>query len=282
MAPCAGLTCATVSTFVPWLFVAIVPAMISKPSLSRRRILCAPLIFCAMSGVASAADLVVSAAASLTDGFRAVGAAYERGHPGTHVIFNFAASDVLLRQIEQGAPVDVFASADEAAMDKAVAGKAVNASTREDFASNALVLILPHDGKTPITGPADLAASAVKRVAYGDPASVPVGRYTKAALESMKLWDVVSAKGVLAQNVRQSLDYVARGEVDAGFVFATDAAIAKDAVRVVATVPTPTPVRYPIALVTGTKQAGEAKAFRDFVLSQEGQGILARYGFGKP
>ena len=256
--------------------------MTLTPTRPRSRSLCAFLIFCVCPGAASAADLVVSAAASLTDGFRAVGAAYERGHPGTHVIFNFAASDVLRRQIEQVAPVDVFASADEAAMDKAVAGKAVNASTREDFASNALVLVLPRDGKTPIAGPADLAAPAVKRVAYGDPASVPVGRYTKAALESMKLWDVVSAKGVLAQNVRQSLDYVARGEVDAGFVFATDAAIAKDTVRVVATVPTPTPVRYPIALVTGTKQAGEAKAFRDFVLSQEGQGILARYGFGKP
>lgn len=263
-------------------FMAIVPAMTLTSARSRSRSLCALLILCAGSGAASADDLVVSAAASLTDGFRAVGAAYERGHPGTHVIFNFAASDVLLRQIEQGAPVDVFASADEAAMDKAVAGKAVNASTRADFARNALVLVVPHDGKTPIVGPADLAAPAVKRVAYGDPASVPVGRYTKAALESMKLWDVVSAKGVLAQNVRQSLDYVARGEVDAGFVFATDAAIAKDTVRVVATVPTPTPVRYPIALVTGTKQAGEAKAFRDFVLSQEGQGILARYGFGKP
>lgn len=237
---------------------------------------------CLIGSPVSAADLVVSAAASLTDGFQAAGSAYEKAHPGTHVVFNFAASDVLLRQIEQGAPVDVFASADEVAMDKAVAGKVVDATSRRDFASNALVLIVPLGAGQGIAGPADLASPAVKRVAYGDPASVPVGRYTKAALEAATLWDVVSAKGVLAQNVRQSLDYVARGEVDAGFVFATDAAIAKGRVRVVATVPTPTPVRYPLASVSGTKQAGEARAFRDFVLSAEGQGILARYGFGAP
>ncbi|KAF1006303.1 MAG: Molybdate-binding protein ModA [Luteibacter sp.] len=252
--------------------------MTPTPSLLR---LCA-LMLCTASGVVSATDLVVSAAASLTDGFRAVGVAYEKAHPSSHVVFNFAASDVLLRQIEQGAPVDVFASADEAAMDKAVAVQVVDVASRRDFATNALVLIVPHDGKTTITVPADLAAPGVKRVAYGDPASVPVGRYTKAALESEKLWGAVSAKGVLAQNVRQSLDYVARGEVDAGFVFATDAVVAKDTVRVVATVPTPTPIRYPIALVKDTKQPADAMAFRDFVLSPAGRSILARYGFGSP
>ena len=98
----------------------------------------------------------------------------------------------------------------------------------------------------------------------------------------MRVGEVVAGEGVLGQNAGRSVGYVARGEVEAGCVFATDATSAKDTVRVAATVPTPTRVRYPIALVTDTKQAGEAKAFRDFVLSQEGQGILARYGFGKP
>jgi molybdate transport system substrate-binding protein len=240
------------------------------------------LLLLAGAGSASAADLVVSAAASLTDAFQAVGKAYEAKHPGTHVVLNFAASDVLLRQITSGAPADVFASADETAMDKAVAAKAIDTATRQDFASNRLVLIVPHDSTAAIKGPADLKAATVKRVAYGDPASVPVGRYTKAALEQQGLWDAVSAKGVLAQNVRQSLDYVARGEVDAGFVFATDATVMKDKVQVAATVPTPKPITYPIAVVAGSKQPKDAAAFQAFVQSPEGRGILAGFGFEAP
>jgi molybdate transport system substrate-binding protein len=234
------------------------------------------------SGAAGAADLVVSAASSLTDAFQAVGKAYETKHPGTHVVLNFAASDVLLRQIASGAPADVFASADETAMDKAVAAKAIDPATRQDFASNRLVLIVPKGGQAHVTSPADLKSDAVKRVAYGDPASVPVGRYTKSALEQQGLWEAVSAKGVLAQNVRQSLDYVARGEVDAGFVFATDATLMKDKVDVAAIVATPKPITYPIAVVTGSKQAKEAVMFEAFVQSPEGRGILAGFGFQAP
>lgn len=239
------------------------------------------LILLVGAGSAGAADLVVSAASSLTDAFQAVGKAYEAKHPGMHVVLNFAASDVLLRQIANGAPADVFASADETAMDKAVAAKAVDPATRQDFATNRLVLIVPKGSKS-VTSPADLKADTVKRVAYGDPASVPVGRYTKAALEQLGLWDAVSAKGVLAQNVRQSLDYVARGEVDAGFVFATDATILKDKVDVAAKVPTPKPITYPIAVVAGSKQARDAAAFEAFVQSPEGRGILAGFGFQAP
>lgn len=242
----------------------------------------AALILLVGSGGASAADLVVSAASSLTDAFQAVGKAYEAKHPGTHVVLNFAASDVLLRQIASGAPADVFASADETAMDKAVTANAVDPATRRDFATNRLVLIVPKGTKVPVTSPVDLKNDAVRRVAYGDPASVPVGRYTKSALEQQGLWDAVSAKGVLAQNVRQSLDYVARGEVDAGFVFATDASMVKDKVDVAATVPTPRPITYPIAVVAGSKQAKDAVAFEAFVQSPEGRGILAGFGFQAP
>lgn len=240
------------------------------------------LLLAALAFNASAADLVVSAASSLTNAFQAVGAAYETAHPGTHVVLNFAASDVLLRQITQGAPADVFASADPTAMDKAVAAGAVDPSTRQDFASNRLVLIVPAGASQAIRSPADLAASAVRRVAYGDPASVPVGRYTRAALEQAGQWQAVSAKGVLAQNVRQSLDYVARGEVDAGFVFATDAAIMKDKVRVAAVVPTPHPITYPMAIVQGSRQRGEAAAFAAFVQSPQGRRTLAGFGFEAP
>jgi molybdate transport system substrate-binding protein len=123
---------------------------------------------------------------------------------------------------------------------------------------------------------------AIKRIAAGDPASVPVGRYTKGALEAQGLWESLSAKTVLAQNVRQSLDYVARDEVDAGFVFATDAAVAKDKVKVIMTVPTTTPISYPMAVIAQSKHQGEAQAFESFVLSSEGQTVLAQYGFLKP
>lgn len=240
------------------------------------------LILLAGSPLAAAADLVVSAAASLTDAFRATAQAYEATHPGTHVVLNFAASDVLLRQIVNGAPADVFASADQAAMDKAVAANAVEPASRVDFAGNRLLLIVPKPPRVPVRSPASLAESAVKRVAYGDPASVPAGRYAKAALQASGLWEAVSAKGVLAQNVRQALDYVARGEVDAGLVFATDAAMMPDRVQVVATMPTTVPITYPMAVVAGAKQRAEAASFIAFVRSEQGRQILARYGFEAP
>ena len=123
-------------------------------------------------------------------------------------------------------------------------------ATRRDFAANSLVLIVPADSKAAApTALNDLTAPGVKRIAYGDPASVPVGRYTEGALRAAGVWDAVSAKGVLAANVRQSLDYVARGEVDAGFVFGTDAAIMPGRVKVALTVPTKTAITYPIAVV---------------------------------
>ncbi|ADP17709.1 molybdate ABC transporter, periplasmic molybdate-binding protein [Achromobacter xylosoxidans A8] len=231
---------------------------------------------------ANAGDLVVSAAASLTNAFKEVAQGYEKEHAGTKVILNFGASDVLLQQIVKGAPADVFASADQKAMDKAVEEKAVKPASRVDFAANQVVLIVPADSKANITALKDLTRDDVKRIAYGNPASVPVGRYTQGALEAAGLWKEVQAKSVLAQNVRQSLDYVARGEVDAGFVFATDAAIMADKVKVAVRVPSQTPVTYPIAVTTREAAAKEAESFVAYVLSPAGQAILSRYGFQKP
>jgi molybdate transport system substrate-binding protein len=233
----------------------------------------------AISATAHADELVVSAAASLTNAFKAVGDAFEQQHPGTKVLFNFGASDVLMQQIAKGAPADVFASADQKAMDKAVSEKVIVPATRKDFAANSLVLIVPSDSHFAPASLNDLTAANVKRVAYGDPASVPVGRYTEGALKAAGVWDAVSAKGVLASNVRQSLDYVSRGEVDAGFVFGTDAAVMPDRVKVALTVPTQTSITYPIALVEGSKHAADAQSFIAFVLSPAGQTVLAKYGF---
>ncbi|MER1966003.1 molybdate ABC transporter substrate-binding protein [Castellaniella sp. GW247-6E4] len=231
---------------------------------------------------AMAADLLVSAAASLTNAFKDLATQYEAAHPGLQVQTNFGASDVVLQQIVQGAPADVFASADQKAMDRAVEAKAVDPATRRDFVRNEVVLIVPVDNPSGIGSLADLHGDRVTRVAFGNPASVPVGRYTQAALEQSGDWQAVHSREILGQNVRQVLSYVERGEVDAGFVFATDAALMQDKVKVVQVLQTPTPVVYPIALVRRDGRAPGAQGFLDYVLSDAGQAVLAKYGFAKP
>ena len=231
---------------------------------------------------AQAADLTVSAAASLTNAFKELGPAFEAQNPGTSVVFNFAASDALLAQIAKGAPVDVFASADQDAMDRAAAQKLLAAGSRRNFVGNTLAMIVPVDSALGIKAAADLLRPEVKRVAIGNPASVPAGRYTRGSLEGAKLWVAIEPKAVMAQSVRQALDYVARGEVEAGFVYATDAAIMKDKVKVVAVVPTDAPITYPIAAIAGSANAAVAAKFIDFVLTPAAQAVLARYGFSKP
>lgn len=240
---------------------------------------------CALSAVvmpAFAGEVLVSAAASLTNAFKELATQYETAHPDTKVLTTFGSSDVVLRQIIEGAPADVFASADQKAMDKAVAAKAVDPASRVNFARNEVVLIVPVDNPRRIASLADLEKAEVTRIALGNPASVPVGRYTQAALEKAGAWDTVKAHEVLGENVRQVLSYVERGEVDAGFVYATDAAILKDKVTVVASVETPEPVSYPIALVQRDGLAPEAADFLKFLLSADGQAVLSRYGFAQP
>jgi len=237
--------------------------------------------FAIASSVAAAADLAVSAAASLSNAFREIGTAFEASNPGTSVRFNFAASGQLLQQMARGAPVDVFASADQETMDQAEQQKLIRAGTRANFAGNSLVVIVPVD-RPPARSLADLAGATVRQVAIGVPASVPVGRYTKAVLEKAGLWPQIEAKMIGAHTARQVLDYVARGEVDAGFVYATDAALMRDKVRIAFTVPTEQPVLYPIAVVAASGNAAAAERFVAYVASPPAQSVLARYGFGKP
>jgi molybdate transport system substrate-binding protein len=239
----------------------------------------------AMAGWSSAAwsdDLLVGAASSLTNAFRDLGVEFQNAHPGTTVFTSFASSDALMQQIVQGAPVDVFASADQQAMDRAEKAQVIDPGSRQNFTRNELVLVVPADNPLNVQAMADLARDEVQRVAYGNPAIVPVGRYTKAALERSGHWNTAKRKEVLGQNVRQVLDYVARGEVDAGFVFATDAALMKDRVKVISRVDTPVPVLYPIALVVRNGRSAKAEAFLAFVMSPQGQAVLAKYGFQQP
>ncbi|NMM88603.1 molybdate ABC transporter substrate-binding protein [Rhodococcus sp. SRB_17] len=236
----------------------------------------------ALAGTALAADLTVSAAASLTNAFKDIAQGYEAQHPGTKVRLNFGASGALLQQIAKGAPVDVFASADQETMDAAQKQGLVAAADRKDFVRNRLVVIVPADAKTVPARLGDLAQPGFARVAIANPASVPVGRYAQTALQAARLWPALQAKAIPTQNVRQSLDYVARGEVDAGFVYATDAALMKDKVKVAFEVPLDTAILYPIAKTAASGNAAAATSFIDYLATPAAQGILARYGFAKP
>jgi len=223
-------------------------------------------------------ELIVSAAASLTNALTEIGTAFEEATQ-VKIVFNFASSGELLKQMEQGAPVDVFASANLKFMNDAETKKLIDPATRKNFAQNALVLIIPAESNTPIKTVEDVAAAEVQRIAIGDPASVPAGQYAKESLEGYGVWQKVVDRFVYGNTVRQVLDYVRRGEVDAGIVFATDAALEKDAVKTVATLEHHAQVVYPIAVTTLTEKKEAAAQFVEFVVSEKGQAILSKYGF---
>jgi molybdate transport system substrate-binding protein len=226
-------------------------------------------------------ELIVSAAASLTNALQEVAGQFEKAHPGTKIVCNFAASGSLLQQIAQGAPVDVFASADQKTMNQAQEKGLIVPASRKNFVSNALVLIAPAEAGVPLAGLSDLVSEKVKRVAVGNPESVPVGRYTQEALTKAGLWETLKPKFIYGESVRQVLDYVMRGEVDAGFVFATDAGIVQGKVKVVAEVQGHQPIIYPAALVAASPKQALAQSFVDFLLSPAAQEIFKKYGFGQ-
>lgn len=248
------------------------------PVKNLNRLLCT-LIISVISHSALAADITVSAAASLTNAFNDIAKAYQQHYPQDKVHLNFGASGTLLQQIQQGAPVDVFASADQETMNQAQSKQLINARERKDFVQNTLVLVTAKNNPQAIQNLRDLAKPAVRHIAIGNPASVPAGRYAKESLQQAKLWTPLIPKLVNTTNVRQALDYVANEETEAGFVFATDAAIAANKIRVVATLPTTTPIRYPIAPTADSQQPATAKRFIQFTRSAPAQKILNQYGF---
>ncbi len=229
-------------------------------------------------------ELTVSAAASLTNAFKEIGGAFEASRNKTakvKVLLNFASSGALMQQISGGAPVDVFASAAQREMDELEKKGLIITSTRHNFAANGIVLIKPAASKTALKGFEDLKNPAVKKIAIGNPATVPAGMYAQQALKYSKVLDGIKDRLVFGENVRQVLDYVARGEVDAGIVFSTDALVRAKEVVVVASAPPGSHKQalYPAAIVKDSKNAGLARAFIDFLLSPEGKRILAKYGF---
>jgi molybdenum ABC transporter, periplasmic molybdate-binding protein len=230
--------------------------------------------------LAAQGEIVVLAAASLKDAFREVGNLYE-DRTGIKVYFNFSASGILQKQIEAGAPADVFASAGEKQMD-ALEGKGlIDKQTRSDFVRNTLVLVVPTDSKLNVRSFDDLDNPKLKRLAVGNPKTVPAGQYTQQLLTNMKLWQKLQPKLILAEDVRQVLDYVARGEVEAGIVYSSDVSIAQGKVSAVANAPEDLhdPILYPIAVIKESRQKESARRFVDLVLSTEGQNILRKYSF---
>ena len=241
------------------------------------RLLRAVLLACCITQ-ADAADLVVSAASSLTTVLGELKPGFESRHPGDRLLLNFSASGSLARQIEAGAPADVFISASPKPMDWLQARGLIVADSRRDLLSNSLVLVVPR-GQTLPQGFAGLGA--VARVAMGDPGFVPAGQYARQTLVHLKLWASVQPRLVFGQDVRQVLEYVAHGEVDAGLVFATDAALMPGRVTVVAQAPPDShdPIRYPAAIVAASTQQALARDFLDYLGAPVSRALFEKHGF---
>lgn len=239
-------------------------------------------LLCVSVPAVRAVEITVSAAASLSNAFREVGAAFQAAHPDVEVLLNFAPSDALLQQLKSGAPIDVLATADQESMDKAAQGNLIAPASRRNFTGNTLVLITPADSTLAIASLAALKQPEIKHIALGNPAGVPAGRYAQRALEQAGVWPLREGQAIYAQSVRQALDYVARGEVEAGLVYATDARMHKDKVKLAFEVPTATAIVYPIAVTADSREATSAAQFVDFLASPAGQAILARFGFKAP
>ena len=247
------------------------------------KILSAALLSLVFSSAASAANNTVSAAASLKESFEAIGQLYEAKNPDDKVDFNFGGSGALFQQIKNGAPADVFASADLKSMKDAEEGKFVLDNKSTIFVKNELVAIVPIDSDKSINSLDDLKKDDFKQIALGNPDSVPAGRYTNAAFEAAGISDAVKEKLIYSQNVRQVLEYVASSHVDIGFVYGTDAKIQEGKkTKRVFDVELENPVLYPIAVLANSDDKETAKKFLDFVLSEEGQAVLQDAGFAKP
>ncbi|MCK1361389.1 molybdate ABC transporter substrate-binding protein [Bradyrhizobium sp. 199] len=225
--------------------------------------------------------ITVFAAASMKNALDEVDAAYT-ARTGVKFSVSYAASSLLARQIEQGAPADVFVSADTDWMDYAISKQTINAPSRINLLGNSIVLIAPKDSKidnVTIAKGFDLAKLAGDgRIATGDVRSVPAGKYAKAALEKLGVWQATEAKFAMAESVRAALALVARGEANLGIVYATDAKV-EPGVKIVGTFPADShpPIVYPVAATTTAR--GEANDYLAFLRSSAAKSILEKYGF---
>lgn len=225
-------------------------------------------------------ELLVFAAASLTDAFRELAVEYENEHETVQVQLNLASSGSLQIQIEQGAPADLFASAATRQMDALLEKDLMVEDYVRIFARNRLVVVGRKDHSIQIKKLTDLQDERIKEIGMGNPKTVPAGQYTALALRELQLWDGLEDKLIYGNHVRQVLQYVAQGEVDLGFVYQTDLYHQQEVTKLY-TVPelTHPPIQYPIGIVKESKQRELAEEFIQLVLSTTGQEILGRYGF---
>jgi molybdate transport system substrate-binding protein len=222
-------------------------------------------------------NLMVSAAASLTDVAVDLEKLYQKEHPNVSFTFNFASSGNLQQQIEQGAPTDVFISAAKDKMDKLEEKDLIIKETRKDILTNRIVLIVARDN-TIIKGFDDLGQAKV--IALGEPESVPAGKYAREALTNMNLWEQLQGKLVYAKDVRQVLAYVESGDAEAGIVYQTDALISdKVKVAALAEEDTHSSLVYPVAVVKDSENPDAARELVEFLSSDEAQAVFEKFGF---
>jgi molybdate transport system substrate-binding protein len=231
-----------------------------------------------LAGNLHAATVTVFAAASLTDSLKQIAADYEK-NTGDKIVFNFAASGTLSRQIEAGAPADIFFAADETKADALEKKGLLVSGTRKSLLGNTLVIVTPTD-TTAIHSPAELTNTAVQHIAVGELKTVPCGTYAKAYLENLSLWPAVEGKVVPCESVRAVLAAVESGNVDAGFVYKTDAAISKK-VMVAYEVPAADApkISYPLALLKDAPQPEAAKKLIAYLDSEAATVVFKQFGF---
>jgi molybdate transport system substrate-binding protein len=237
-----------------------------------------PLV-CFVALPSFAATINVFAAASLTESLKEIAAAYER-QSGDKVVFNFGASSFLARQIEEGAPADIFFSADEARMDGLEKGGLIVKETRKSRLSNSLVIVIAADNSTQIHSANDLTNASIKRVALADPKTAPAGIYAKQFLAKTKLWSAVEKKVVPTDNVRAALSAVESGNVEVGIVYKTDADISKK-VKVAYEVPVKEgpAISYPMALIKDSKDPAASRKFLQYLESDDAGRVFEKFGF---
>ncbi|NEP03126.1 MAG: molybdate ABC transporter substrate-binding protein [Symploca sp. SIO2E9] len=250
-------------------------------------IVCSLLVGCSQANQGSLSakqakqtvSLTISAAASLTDAIAEVERLYEQQYPQVAITSNFASSGSLQRQIEQGAPVDVFISAASNKMDTLQKQGLLFDDSRQDLLQNKIILIVPKNNTT-ISEFKDLSSTGVSQISIGEPNSVPAGKYAQQVLTSLGMFEEVKSKTVFAKNVRQVLAYVETGNVDAGIVYATDAK-QSDKVKIVAVAPTNShsPIVYPAAALKESKNYTAAKEFVEFLFSDPADDVFEKHGF---
>jgi molybdate transport system substrate-binding protein len=227
-------------------------------------------------------QLLVSAAASLTDALKELAPLYQQSRPKVQVRYNFASSGALQQQIENGAPVDIFISAAAKQMEALQQKNLLLPNTQRRLLTNRLVLVVPAN-RSEITTLNSLTDGRVKRIAIGDPRSVPAGEYAEAALTKAGLWNQLQPKYVLASNVRQVLQFVEAGNADAGFVYLTDAKTTSK-VKIAQTIPATLhePIVYAIAVLKNSRNPTAAKDFVQFLFSNPAKQQFQKYGFTLP